>query len=116
MHIRVVSKGATPVVWDLKKGPCRIGRDVSNDLVVCEQGISRFHAELRLEGRAVILVDLDSSNGVYVDGQRLHRPTVLMPGETFTLGRTATLWFESLKQASITIKRKPPTQSGAALV
>ena len=115
MFIRIVPKGATPLVWDLSQGPCRIGREAANELVVCEDGISRFHAELRQEGKSVILSDAGSSNGVFIDGDRVKRPTVIMPGERFTLCRNAaTVWFETITNSSVVIRRRPPTRGASS--
>lgn len=52
----------------------RIGRSLDNDLVVSDLGVSRHHAELRqlADGRYEI-VDLDSHNGTYVNGQPIRR-------------------------------------------
>ncbi len=69
-------------------GPIRIGRDPGADLVLDNPNVSRFHAELRHDDGAWILVDMDSTQGVYVNGQRVTR--VEIDGRTeVVLGRTA---------------------------
>jgi hypothetical protein len=64
-----------------------IGRASSSDIQLVHDGISRHHAQIVTDdqGRHV-LVDLDSSNGTFVDGQRIHRQ-VLTPGTVFTITR-----------------------------
>jgi diguanylate cyclase (GGDEF)-like protein len=47
-----------------------LGRDVQNDWVISDQSVSRQHAELRLTDEGTVLLDLDSTNGVAVNGTR----------------------------------------------
>jgi hypothetical protein len=64
-----------------------IGRARDCDIVVDDANVSRRHAELRHEGPAFWLVDLDSTNGVEVNGRRLRRAK-LEDGDTFVVGET----------------------------
>jgi ABC transport system ATP-binding/permease protein len=49
----------------------RIGRAPDNEVVVADLSVSRYHAELRRSVRGYEIVDLDSHNGTYVNGQRV---------------------------------------------
>jgi diguanylate cyclase (GGDEF)-like protein len=73
-----------------------IGRDPSADLHLPDQGVSRRHALLALEGdpRAPVvrLVDLESTNGTWVDGQRIASRT-LREGDKFRVGQTTVARF-----------------------
>jgi hypothetical protein len=64
-----------------------IGRSKDCDIQVSDPNISRRHAELRQEGAAYWIVDLDSTNGMEVNGRRQKRAK-LRPGDTVTLGST----------------------------
>jgi hypothetical protein len=64
-----------------------LGRGTDCDLRMVDPGVSRHHAELRVEDDQVVLVDLGSTNGTLVDGQPVRR-VVLNEGTTVTLGRT----------------------------
>jgi pSer/pThr/pTyr-binding forkhead associated (FHA) protein len=48
--------------------------------------VSGLHASLVVDGGRVVLADLGSSNGTYVNGQRLARPTTLKPGDRIDIG------------------------------
>ncbi len=48
--------------------------------------VSGLHASLVVDGGRVVLADLGSSNGTYVNGQRLSRPTTLKPGDRIDIG------------------------------
>jgi hypothetical protein len=56
----------------------RIGRAPDNDIVLPEpnKGVSREHAELRIESGHYILVDLQSQNGTWINGERVERARV----------------------------------------
>jgi pSer/pThr/pTyr-binding forkhead associated (FHA) protein len=64
-----------------------IGRSKDCDIQLSDPNVSRRHAEVRQEGAAYWAVDLDSTNGMEVNGKRLKRAK-LRPGDTITVGST----------------------------
>jgi hypothetical protein len=64
-----------------------LGRSRECDIQVEDPNVSRRHAELRQEGSSYWIVDLDSTNGLEVNGRRVKRAK-LDPGDTFTVGET----------------------------
>jgi Protein of unknown function (DUF3662)/FHA domain len=64
-----------------------IGRSKDCDLQLNDPNVSRRHAELRQEGTAYWIVDLDSTNGIEINGRRAKRAK-LDPGDTVTIGST----------------------------
>lgn len=62
-----------------------IGRDPSNSVQVSDLLISRFHAQIRQEGSGLIIRDLDSRNGTYVNGRRVSTGP-FGPGDLLTVG------------------------------
>jgi len=71
-----------------------IGRGDYNDLVIPEPSVSASHAKLQRREGIWVLTDLGSTNGTFVDGERLTEETPLGPGATIRFGEVATL-FES---------------------
>ena len=65
-----------------------LGRSRDCDVQIEDANVSRRHAELRRETDGFWIVDLDSTNGVEVDGRRVKRAK-LESGDTFTVGSTA---------------------------
>jgi ABC transport system ATP-binding/permease protein len=55
----------------LPSNALRIGRAPDNDIVVSDPAVSSHHAELRNVAGAYWIVDLDSTNGTFVNGQRV---------------------------------------------
>jgi pSer/pThr/pTyr-binding forkhead associated (FHA) protein len=64
-----------------------IGRSKDCDIQLEDGNVSRRHAELRQEGAAYWLIDLDSTNGMEVNG-RATRRAKLDDGDAVTLGST----------------------------
>ena len=64
-----------------------LGRSRECDIQVEDANVSRRHAELRQEGTSFWIVDLDSTNGLEVNGKRVKRAK-LEPGDSFTVGST----------------------------
>ncbi|HEV3295692.1 MAG TPA: FHA domain-containing protein [Streptosporangiaceae bacterium] len=60
------------VIRQLPTKVLRIGRAQDNDVVIADLGVSRHHAELRRVGDRYQMVDLNSHNGTFVNGQRIN--------------------------------------------
>ncbi len=72
-----------------------IGRGDYNDLVIADASVSTMHAKLQRREAVWILTDLGSTNGTFVEGERLHGETPLTPGTTLRFGDVIAL-FEPL--------------------
>jgi Tol biopolymer transport system component len=64
----------------------RIGRERDNDIVLLDPKVSRYHAQITLEGGQWILTDLGSANHTYVNGSVLDAPTPLQPDDRLGFG------------------------------
>jgi len=84
-------------VFALTQAEISIGRDVSNDFIINDVEVSRRHARLTLQGTQYVLEDLGSTNGTFVNGQRLAGPHILRPGDIVLLGENVTLSFEEVQ-------------------
>jgi hypothetical protein len=79
--------GSTQRTYELSAPLTILGRGTDCDLRLVDPGVSRHHAELRVEDGEVVLVDLGSTNGTFVNGQPVRRIS-LTDGTRVTLGRT----------------------------
>jgi len=89
-HSLVVIDGAQPGRRiDIDDKPLVIGRRTAADLVLPELQVSGLHCRLRIEaGRPALKVtDLNSTNGTYINGQRVLNTAYLAPGGTLCVGR-----------------------------
>jgi serine/threonine protein kinase len=65
----------------------RIGRAPDNDLLLEEEGVSRYHSMIRsLEEGTLEVADLNSENGTFVNANRLFKPRKLAPGDRIQIG------------------------------
>ena len=65
-----------------------IGRSHDCDIVLDDAGISRHHADVRPGPDGWTVEDLGSTNGVLLNGRRIHEPQPLRPGDRIELGST----------------------------
>jgi FHA domain-containing protein len=87
-----VEREVASLSWDgqtkrVDKRRILLGRSRECDIQIEDPNVSRRHAELRQEGSTYWIVDLDSTNGVEVNGRRVSRAR-LDPGDVFTVGST----------------------------
>jgi len=80
--------------YDLRGPDLSLGRDGTNRIQVNDSEVSRRHADLRKDDEGYLLVDLGSSNGSYVNGEKIaeHR---LKNGDRVQLGRTLLLFTDA---------------------
>jgi hypothetical protein len=73
---------------DPQVGIVRVGRGADNDLVVNNQRVSRYHAQLRWVESSWLVYDLDSTNGTWLDQRRVMpaQPRELTPDAVLRLG------------------------------
>ena len=66
-----------------------IGRSRDCDIVLDDVAVSRRHAEIRASADGWMVADLDSTNGLMVNGRGVRDVQVLQPGDRIELGSTA---------------------------
>jgi transcriptional regulator with PAS, ATPase and Fis domain len=81
-------EGATARPWESQGDRCSIGLHPSNDLVIDEPTVSRFHCEIRVGDEGARVRDLGSRNGVILDGVRVIEGCP-RTGSILRLGRVA---------------------------
>ena len=93
----VMRSGPTPgATYSLEGDQIVIGRDSSNGVVINDSEISRKHSRLTFQGGKYVLEDLGSTNGTFVNGQRLAGPVVLKSGDVVSLGEQIVLMYDAL--------------------
>ena len=70
----------------LQQPVTRLGRAVENEIVIVSQRASREHAHIRRDGRRVFLVDLGSTNGTFLNGERVLGSMQLRDGDQISIG------------------------------
>lgn len=72
-----------------------IGRGSDADIVVIDTGVSRHHAKFEVTEYGTILTDMGSTNGTFVEEQRIKEVT-LLDGNAITVGRTVIMYWDGL--------------------
>jgi FhaA, N-terminal domain/FHA domain len=91
-------KGASYTV-DLRRPVVVIGRGSDADVRVTDQAVSRRHAELHLDGAGATLIDLQSTNGTLVNGERVTTAR-LGDGDEIGLGETLLVFHRATGERS----------------
>jgi len=93
----VMKNGPAPgKIYSLEKSEISIGREAGSDVFVNDVEVSRQHARLTDQAGNYILEDLGSTNGSFVNGQRVVGSRILRPGDTILLGENVSLTFEAV--------------------
>jgi predicted component of type VI protein secretion system len=91
----VMRLGPTPgKLIPLNSNEVGLGRDIVNEIIVNDPEISRKHARFVRVGGGYQLEDLGSTNGTYVNGQRLMGPHQLESGELIMFGENVGMVYE----------------------
>lgn len=91
--VTVLTGVASGELVKLARGTTRIGRAADAELRLGDDGVSRLHAQLRVEADGIWVEDLNSRNGTFVNSQRITAPTPLAEGDKIQVGRTTVLRF-----------------------
>ena len=93
----IVRRGPQPnQSYELNKDIVTLGRDITNDIVINDPEVSRHHLRMTRGAGGFTIEDLGSTNGTFVNGQRLTGARPLRPGDMVGLGETVTLSYEAL--------------------
>ncbi len=76
---------STGRTYELGTGRTLLGRESSNDIVISDINVSRFHAEINQQGGSWVISDAGSMNGTYVNGIQI-KSQALRPGDRIKLG------------------------------
>ena len=100
----------TVQVYDLERPVIRVGRIAEMDIVIDNVSVSRRQAEIQREGDGWIVRDIGSSNGTFVNGERLTGDRKLQAGDEIGIGKYS-LFFEragSTAEAAPAVATAPP--------
>ncbi|WP_067677067.1 BTAD domain-containing putative transcriptional regulator [Nocardia miyunensis] len=84
---------------DIGPTSLKIGRMADNDLALDDVEVSRYHAKISQNPVGLVIRDLDSTNGVAVNGERIDQARVLEDADTIQIGST-TMSFTRIEERS----------------
>ena len=108
-HFRLtVRQGLTPgKVFELARDVIVIGRDLKADVVLNDPEISRNHCRLTAQAGGYQVEDMESTNGTFVNNQKVTDPRMLQPGDLVGLGENLVLEYGVSDAAAATIVMQP---------
>jgi predicted component of type VI protein secretion system len=93
----VMKTGPAPGrIFSLQKTEISIGREAGSDVCINDVEVSRQHARLVSQFGDYLLDDLESTNGTFVNGQRITGQRILKPGDSIFLGENVSLAYEEV--------------------
>jgi ABC-type multidrug transport system ATPase subunit len=97
------AQGSSPArEFELIKSEIVVGRDDGVDITIPSPAVSRRHARFMRDGDEYSIEDLGSSNGTFINGDRLIGRRALKPGDQIRMGQTITLRYVSPQEGSST--------------
>lgn len=78
---------SSPVEYKIKPGKNTLGRKPDNDIVIADESASRTHAEFYCEANLLVVYDLKSTNGTFLNRERITEPHVLRTGDQIRIGQ-----------------------------
>jgi pSer/pThr/pTyr-binding forkhead associated (FHA) protein len=96
---------------ELGNGSLLIGRLPECDVLLSDTLVSRMHARISVQGESVVVEDLHSTNGVYVNGMRVGHSTALCEGDRILIGTTEFSLFETRDSSLMRVRAARPVSS-----
>jgi len=82
----ILSEGMTGRTYDLTVDKTTVGRLEDNAFPIVDPSVSSHHCEVLLRGADVVVRDLNSTNGTYIEGEKITE-SALKPGQILRLGQ-----------------------------
>ncbi|MCL4252871.1 MAG: FHA domain-containing protein [Anaerolineae bacterium] len=94
----IVRRGPQPnQVFELTKDAITLGRDITNDITINDPEVSRHHLRITRGADGYTIEDLGSTNGTFINGQRLTGSRAMNRGDMIGLGETVTLTYDVMR-------------------
>jgi uncharacterized protein YkwD len=114
---RLAAIGASgPREHRLLKRKINVGNASDNDVVVPDPTVSRRHAILKRRFRRYRLIDLESTNGTFINGRRINGPTRIVRGDEVRFGAARFVFLESPTTRELRKRISPKTALALLLV
>jgi predicted component of type VI protein secretion system len=82
----ILNQGMTGRTFELSIERTTVGRVEDNTFQIADSSVSSHHAEILLRGSDIVVKDLNSTNGTFINNEKISE-TVLKPGQTLRFGQ-----------------------------
>lgn len=90
-------------LFPLEATEISIGRELGNTIVINDAEVSRNHAKLTWQGAGYVIEDTGSTNGTFVNKQRISAPHAVKAGDLVSLSENISLMFEATGDPNATM-------------
>jgi pSer/pThr/pTyr-binding forkhead associated (FHA) protein len=109
----ILNQGMTGRTFELKAEHTTVGRVEDNIFQITDASVSSHHAEIVLRGAEVLIKDNNSTNGTYINGEKISE-AVLQPGQTLRFGQVELKLDDGKPMAASAPAAPAPAASAAA--
>lgn len=103
----------TMQVYDIEQSTIRVGREEGLEIIIDNASVSRKQCQFRqAEGGAWVVEDMGSSNGTFVNGDRIEGATPVSEGDEVGIGKFGLLFGKAVGEASGTQVTSAPIDGG----
>src|SRR5271156_5184129 len=82
----ILNQGMTGRTFELNIERTTVGRVEDNTFQIADGSVSSHHAEILLRGSDIVIRDLNSTNGTFINNDKISE-SVLTPGQTLRFGQ-----------------------------
>jgi pSer/pThr/pTyr-binding forkhead associated (FHA) protein len=112
LFVLTMQDGPTPGLrFELSRRSLLLGRDPASDLPINDGEVSRRHARFIAQSGGYAVEDLGSTNGTFVDGQRIKSVMPLQPGAVVRFGDNVTFIYEVEGDDEALTQNLPPAKT-----
>ena len=105
----ILNQGMTGRTFELNVERNTVGRVEANTFQIADASVSSHHAEILLRGADIVIKDLNSTNGTFINGEKVSE-VVLKPGQTLRFGQVEL----KIDDGKPVTAPPPPAPAGAA--
>lgn len=86
LKFEIVDQNGNKSFFEFAAGSYTLGKGDKCDVILADHHVSRLHAKIEVSASSAVLVDLDSTNGTWVKGNRVVQPMPLAPHDEIQFG------------------------------
>ena len=86
ISVVISEKGGASNTQDFDKDEVNIGRIQGNDIVLAKGNVSKNHCKIVNKNGRIVVIDMRSTNGTFVNGQRISAPQIVRPTDKIAIG------------------------------
>lgn len=114
LSVTLMERGGESRRLSFEKSEIVVGRVVGNDIILSKGNVSKRHCRIAVKDGRVVAVDLQSTNGTYVNGRRINAPQPVRPTDRVYIGDFILQVGQNVEDAAPpspkTLERGPSTQ------